>query len=73
MRWLLTTRTGVTREDLQRELEPLRVVIDDVAPTPVSDEQVFEADGPGDLPSRLEGRSTSVLKAYPDSAVGPYG
>lgn len=73
MRWLLTTKRGIERADIQRELAPLEVLVNDAAPTPIDDEQVFEAEGPRDLPSRLEGRPTSVLKVYPDSPVEPYG
>lgn len=73
MRWLLTTKLGIERADIQRELEPLEVLVDDAAPIPMDDEQVFEADGPQDLPSRLEDRRTSVLKVHPDSPVEPYG
>lgn len=72
MRWLLTTKPGIERADLQRELAPLQVQIDDAAPTPVEDEQVFEAQGPPDLPARLSSHSTSVLRIHPDSQVEPY-
>jgi hypothetical protein len=73
MRWLLTTKVGIERADIQRELAPLEVLVDDEAPTPLDDGQVFEAEGPQDLPVRLEGRRTSVLEVYPDSTVEPYG
>lgn len=73
MRWLLTTKIGIERADIQRELAPLEVLVDEAAPTPLDDGQVFEAEGPRDLPVRLEGRRTSVLEVYPDSTVEPYG
>jgi hypothetical protein len=73
MRWLLTTKLGIERADIQRELAPLEVLVNDAAATPMGDEQVFEAEGPRDLPARLEGRRTSVLEVHPDSPVEPYG
>jgi hypothetical protein len=73
MRWLLTTRLGVERADIQRELAPLEVSVNEEAATPIGDEQVFEAEGPRDLPARLGDRRTSVLAVHPDSQVEPYG
>lgn len=72
MRWLLTTRTDVDSVDLERELAPIGVSVIDVPPTPLGDELVFQAEGPRDLPARLEGKTTRVLGAYPDSEAEPY-
>ena len=72
MRWLLTTHHGVEPAELQRELAPLEVQVDQTGPIPLGDEQVIEAEGPDDLPARLEGRTSLVLHVHPDSAVEPY-
>jgi hypothetical protein len=72
MRWLLTVAPGVDRFSLQRELGPLEVVVAELPPTAVGSEQVFEADGPGDLPARLAGHDGSVIAVHPDSDVEPY-
>jgi hypothetical protein len=72
MRWLLTVVPGVDRWTLQRELGPLDVVVADLTPTGLDREQVFEADGPGDLPERLTGHECSVIAVHPDSDVEPY-
>jgi hypothetical protein len=72
MRWLRTVVPGVDRCCLQGELGPLEVVVTDRAPTTLGDEQVFEADGPDDLPARLAGHDGSVIAVHPDSDVGPY-
>jgi hypothetical protein len=72
MRWLLTVVSGVDRISLQGELGPLDVVVADLPPTPLGAEQVFEADGPGDLPARLVGHACSVIAVHPDSDVEPY-
>jgi hypothetical protein len=72
MRWLLTVVPGVDRFSLQGELAPLDVVVADLAPTALGDEQVFQADGPGDLPARLADYDCSVIAVHPDSDVEPY-
>lgn len=73
MRWLLTTRHGIEPAELQRELEPLGVRVELTAPIPLGDEQVVEAEGPDDLPARLEGRTSLVRHVHPDSGIEPYG
>ncbi len=73
MRWLVTTGAGIDRADLQREMAPLQAQVDEVGPIPMDDELVFEVEGPVDLPARLEGRDSSVLRIHPDSSVEPYG
>lgn len=73
MRWLLTVVGGVDRTALQRELGALAVVVADLPPTALGAEQVFEADGPGDLPARLVDHDCSVIAVHPDSDVEPYG
>jgi hypothetical protein len=72
MRWLLTVVPGVDRFSLQRELGPLDVIVADLPPTALGAEQVFEADGPGDLPARLVSHECSVIAVHPDSDVEPY-
>jgi hypothetical protein len=72
-RWLITTAKDSDVQELRRAIAAQGGTVGDDPPTPLgSGEQVVEAEGPEDLPSRLRGHS-AVLKVSPDSPKHPYG
>ncbi len=74
MKWLLTTRSNVDQDHLREELSKLETTLRG-EPIPLEgDEQVLEADGPADLPARVDdsGAAASIVKVSPDSGYELY-
>jgi hypothetical protein len=73
MRWQLTVGKDVDVGELGSELARLGSTIDPESCVPLEhDEQVIRAEGPEDLPARLERAGLAAVKAYPDSDLELY-
>jgi hypothetical protein len=68
MKWLLTVSDDTDLDALARELLPFGCVLEDVEGVPMGEgDVVVFADGPDDLPDRLQGIETQVKSADPSS------
>jgi hypothetical protein len=73
VRWLLTVRANVEREQLATSVEAAGGSLRDDPPIPLdNNELVFFADGPRDLPRRLAEHDAPVAKVSPDSDLELY-
>lgn len=71
MRWLITVPAGTDLGDLARVLRPANGSLRDVDPVPLGEEVVVFAEGPHDLPQRLD-RADLSLRLNPDSEPEAY-
>ena len=71
--WLITTSKEIDLAELRQAITAQGGTVGDDLPMSLGDEeQVVEADGPDDLPARLQ-EHPAVLKVSPDSPKHPYG
>jgi hypothetical protein len=74
VRWLLTVPEGLDRQALAQAMTDVGGSLEDSPPIPLDEgEVVFFADGPPDLPTRLDEHTVTVHKVSPDSEPEPYG
>jgi len=72
MEWLVTFRSGMHSDEIRRVLAESGCAAGEVSPVPLGDsEQVVAAQGPADLPRRLESQD-GVVKVYPNSSLTLY-
>jgi hypothetical protein len=68
-RWLITVSRDEDLDRLREEVAAHGGAVDDTPPIPMDeDDQVLEAEGPDDLPQKLE-RHPAVRKVSPDSDI----
>jgi hypothetical protein len=73
VRWLLTVGGDVDLEELRVRLEQLDSTVDTAAVVPLGGGgRVVPAEGPTDLPARLERAGIADVSAYPDSELELY-
>jgi hypothetical protein len=71
-RWLITTPKETDLRELRGAITAQGGIVGDESPIPLGPvEQVVEAEGPDDLPARLQ-EHPAVLKVSPDSPKHPY-
>jgi hypothetical protein len=73
VRWLLTVGAEVDLHELCVRLAPLETTVDTGSALPLDDGgRVVAAEGPDDLPARLERSGVGGVTAYPDSDLELY-